>query len=272
MHPLIAGALRSGVKFGSAAADLAVRPHAGIVILIYHRVGSDSGGQMDIPLDRFAEQMGWLAENQRVLTLDEAVAELGGAGPITPGVAVTFDDGTDDWADNVAPVLARHRVPATFYVATSFVDERLEFPGGGRPISWAGLRDLQSCGFATIGSHTHHHLLLDRLGPDAIDGELSRADELIGEHLGTVPTHFCYPKAVAPSERAASAVSQRYRTAVLAGTRANQLGADPYRLARSPVQASDGPRWFRAKVAGGMGAEDRLRERLNHRRYRSATS
>ena len=60
--------------------------------------------------------------------------------------------------------------------------------------------------------------------------------------------------------------------AALAGTRVNRYGADRYRLARSPVQHSDGMRWFRHKVAGGLGFEDTLRRLLNRGRYAGATT
>ena len=45
-----------------------------------------------------------------------------------------------------------------------------------------------------------------------------------------------------------------------------------YRLARSPVQHSDGMRWFRHKAAGGLGFEDTLRRMLNRGRYAGATT
>lgn len=272
MDPRLAAAVRSAVKTASSAADLVVRPPTGIVILTYHRVGSGTGGQMDVPTGVFDEQLAWLAASQRVLTLDDALVELAGTTPVRPGVVLTFDDGTHDWATTVAPLLARHRVPATFYVATSFVEDQLPLPDNGRPATWSALAELRDCGWATIGSHTHRHLLMDRIAPADIEDELARADDLIGERLGVTSQHFCYPKAVAPSPEADRAVRRRYRSAVLAGTRANQAGADPWALARSPVQPSDGTRWFRAKVRGGLGAEDSIRERLNRRRYRSATT
>ena len=36
-------------------------------------------------------------------------------------------------------------------------------------------------------------------------------------------------------------------------------GADPHRLARSPIQVSDGMQFFERKVAGGMALEDSFR-------------
>jgi len=85
--------------------------------------------------------------------------------------------------------------------------------------------------------------------------------------------HFAYPKAVMGSPAADAAIRARFRSAAVAGTRVNEYGrTDPYRLARSPIQVSDGTRWFRQKVAGGMAFEDSLRRVLNRRRYQSATT
>lgn len=270
---LLVGPARAAIKGAAAVADMVRPPDPGITILIYHRVGAGTGGQMDLSPDAFDRQLAWLAATQRVLGLDQAADELGDvAGPSAPGVVLTFDDGTTDWTEHVLPALERHRVPATFYVATDFVDRGAAFPGDGRPISWSALADLASSDLVTIGNHTHRHLLLDRLDPAEIDGELDRANELLAEHLGAEPTHFAYPKAVAGSAAAESAVRRRFRTAVLAGTRSNDRDVDLHRLWRSPVQPSDGDRWFRRKAMGGMHLEDDLRRRANRLRYRRLSS
>ena len=134
------------------------------------------------------------------------------------------------------------------------------------------MQDVHATGTVTVGSHTHTHALLDRLPAAAIDAELDRADDLIAEHIGVRPRHFAYPKAVAGSSQADAAARARYRSAALAGTQANRFGAtDPHRLARSPIQRSDGERFFAAKLDGGMRFEDSLRVTANRWRYRDAT-
>ena len=265
-------ALRQVLKTGAAAMDVIRRPQHGITILIYHRVGAGNGGQMDLSLDMFEDQLRWLRDTQRVITLDQAADELVSEGAVAPGVVLTFDDGTSDWVDHVLPALERFSTPATFYVATEFVDEGVPFPGDGRPLDWVAVRELASSELVTIGSHTHRHLLLDRLPDEQIGDELDRSVELLAEHLDRPVVHFAYPKAVAGSPAADAAVRSRFRTAVLAGTRANVVGADLYRLARSPVQPSDGNRWFQRKATGGLGAEDEIRHLANRVRYRGLTT
>jgi len=226
---------------------------------------------MDLPVQVFDEQLSWLTANRTVLSLGDASERIESGSVPDDGVVLTFDDGTDDWLRSVLPALDRHGVPATFYVATDFVDRSVPFPGDGRPIDWAGLKELASSSLVTIGSHTHRHVLLDRLPAAELDEELDRSVELLRDHIGIDPVHFAYPKAVAGSPSAEAAVRKRFRTAVLAGTRANPAGTDLHRLHRSPVQVSDSPGWFRRKAVGGMHLEDDLRRFANRVRYRGVT-
>jgi hypothetical protein len=106
-----------------------------------------------------------------------------------------------------------------------------------------------------------------------IDDELDRSIGLIGDRLDRRAVDFAYPKAVPGSPYATRAVLARFRSAALAGTRVNAYGhSDPYRLARSPIQVSDGMSFFARKVAGGMALEDGLRRAVNRFRYAGARS
>jgi peptidoglycan/xylan/chitin deacetylase (PgdA/CDA1 family) len=262
------------VKAASAAVDY-VRPHVdGVVILLYHRVGGTSPLEIDLDPARFEDQIAAVAA-RGATSLGTAVEHLAAESPPAraPAVVVTFDDGTADFAEVALPVLVQHRVPATLYVATDFVEHGVAFPDDGVPLSWAALGDAVGTGLVDVGSHTDHHALLDRLPAPEIDDELDRSIELIGAHLGVRAAHFAYPKAVMGSPVADAAVRARFDSAAVAGTRVNVAGAtDPYRLARSPVQLSDQMRWFRHKVAGGMAFEDTLRRTINRKRYAGATT
>lgn len=265
--------MAQAVKVAAAATDV-LRPHQrGVVILGYHRVGRRSDLSVDLPLNLFTDQMGELASSGRATTLDRALASLEPTGDPQDQVVVTFDDGTADFVDIALPVLERFRIPATLYVATDFIDRRLPFPHEGMPLSWSALADAVATGLVTIGSHTHTHALLDRLPASDVMVELDRSRELICDRLGRDTNHFAYPKAVAGSALAERAVRERFTSAALAGTRMNRFGhTDPYRLARSPIQVSDGMRWFRRKLRGGMRLEDDLRRVANRRRYAGAVT
>jgi peptidoglycan/xylan/chitin deacetylase (PgdA/CDA1 family) len=233
-------------------------------------VGAHTPVSVDLPRPLFAEQLAELAAGWAPVTID-ATADLLTASAVPPGpppVCLTFDDGTADFVDEALPELVAHRIPAVLYLATDHIEARRPFPDNGRPVSWAGLRDALSTGLVTIGSHTHTHRLLDRVGASEAAAELDRSIELIEDRLGMVCRHFAYPKALAGSRAAEEQVRLRFLTAALAGTRPSPYGrTDLHRIRRSPVQVGDGMRWFRRKAAGGLRLEDDLRRLRNRRRY-----
>lgn len=279
------------VKQASTVTDRLMPPPAGVTVLIYHRVGGGTGGAVDLDADVFDRQLSRLAEHHRVLSLDDAVAELAAGHadgwaasaaradvddaaehPERHSVVLTFDDGTDDFTDTVVPALARHGLPATLYAATQFIENGTEFPWGARPTSWPALRDALGTGLLTIGSHTHSHWLLDRLEQSELDADLDRSCDLISNHLGIAPIHFAYPKAIPGSPHAEIAVRRRFQTAALAGSRVNRPGStDLHRLWRTPIQRSDDDRFFAAKASGGLRLEGELRALVVRVRARGAS-
>jgi peptidoglycan/xylan/chitin deacetylase (PgdA/CDA1 family) len=270
--------LRSVAHQLLAAGDRFTPSKPGITVLIYHTVGAGDGGAVDVAVDDFREQLTHLAEHHRVLALADAVDELTSDAntdantDAADGVVITFDDGTVDFVEHAAPALVDAGLPATLYACTQGIDDQQPFPWGALPASWVGLRDAASTGLISIESHTHTHALLDRLPAADIAEELDRSIELIGEHIGTIPRHFAYPKAVPGSAAAKVAVRDRFVSATLARNRVNQPGrADPYRLWRTPIQRSDDLDRFATKAAGGARIEGELRHQLARWKYRGAT-
>ena len=263
-----------GLKVTAAAADRVRPPGRGVVFLAYHCVGARTGLEIDLEPAAFDEQMAALAALGTVVDIDAGLAALDGSAPDGPDpVVVTFDDGTADFAEHAAPILERHGIPATLYLATEFVERQVPYAYGARPLSWNALRDACASGLVTVGSHTHTHAVMDALDGPTADDELGRSIALIEEHLSRPCEHFAYPKGVAGTPDADAVVRRRFRSAALAVVATNPYRAtDPYRLARSPIQVSDGQRWFEHKVAGGMAFEGTLRQLLNRRRYAGLTT
>jgi peptidoglycan/xylan/chitin deacetylase (PgdA/CDA1 family) len=243
-------------------------------MLQYHRVGRRARLEIDLPAERFEEQMTLLSQQRRATTLDRSLELLGGAPrPGADPVVVTFDDGTADFAECAAPILIRHGIPVVLYVATAFTEAQQPFEHEGAPLSWAALRDLTTTGFVTVGSHTHTHRVLDRATPAIATGEVDHSIGLLEDRLGVDVRHFAYPKGVPGSQAAETVVRRRFASAALADVGVNRYGrTDPHRLARSPIQFSDGMRWFARKANGGLALEGTLRRALNRRRYSGLAS
>ncbi len=101
------------------------RGRSRLSILIYHRVlpAPDPMRPGEPDVRRFDRQMEILAHHTHVLPLPEAVARLE-AGTLPPrATAVTFDDGYADNYHHALPILRRHGIPATFFIATGYLND-----------------------------------------------------------------------------------------------------------------------------------------------------
>lgn len=252
---------RTLVQGVARAYDRLRPPPAGLVVLIYHRVGGGTDSMVDLPADLFAAQMTHLASSRPVLTLDHAVAELA-AGRTPDGVVLTFDDGTSDFHEVAVPILHRLELPCTLYAATGFIDRGEPMPWGAPSATWDGLRDALTTGLVTVGSHTRDHPLLDTLTREAVAEQLDASIASITDQLGIAPRHFAYPKAVPGNAVAEIAVRARFASAALAGNRVNVAGGDVHRLWRTPVHRADSAEVFARKLHGGLRVEGAVREQV----------
>lgn len=138
-----------------------------LLILIYHRVHPrpDPMFPGEVDAERFDQQMALLRRHCRPMPLAEGVEGLKRHQLPPRAVAVTFDDGYADNATVALPILQGHGVPATFFVATGFLD-------GGRMWNDTIIESVRrasgdSLDLAPVG------LGVEPLGPEATRGALA---------------------------------------------------------------------------------------------------
>jgi hypothetical protein len=104
--------------------------------------------------------------------------------PITI-VTTSWDDGHP--CDlRLAEALAKHGLPATFYVPL--------FGENGKPVlGSAPLRSFQDHGFE-IGAHTITHSILPQLDSTGLSREVGGSKRLMEDQLGREVRMFCYPR------------------------------------------------------------------------------
>lgn len=134
------------------------RPWTGVATcLMYHRVCPDQARfrtmargfapnrDLSVSVSAFDEQMAFVAQHYNCLSLPEAVEHLVRGTMPERSLIVTFDDGYLDNLTLALPILRKHAVPATIYIATGFIDQP-------SPPWWYELEQLIA---ATDGLHVH---------------------------------------------------------------------------------------------------------------------
>lgn len=93
------------------------------IILMYHRIINDPCLPGIAP-DVFSCQLDYIRRNFRAIPMDQLVLELN-TNTLKPyTVAITFDDGHEDFYSNAWPLLQEHKLPASLYVSTGFIDNQ----------------------------------------------------------------------------------------------------------------------------------------------------
>ncbi len=93
---------------------------ARLTTFLFHKVPvkADPLTVNELDLVHFERILDFLTEHANIVPLGEASAALERGTLPARAVALTFDDGYHEWVDNVAPVLLRRKLPATFFVTS----------------------------------------------------------------------------------------------------------------------------------------------------------
>ncbi|TKB47624.1 polysaccharide deacetylase [Ferrimonas sediminicola] len=187
-------------RFATLAALLTlfwVKGAAATVILQYHHVSEDTPASTSVTPAQFREQMTYLADNGFTVVPLQAVIDAMGKGEALPpkSVAITFDDGYQNVADNAHPVLKAHGFPYTLFVAIEPIERNY-----ARMMNWDTLRRLSAEG-AVIANHSwgHEHLIRRLEGEDEarwldrIQANLERTEAAIEKELGYSVRQLAYP-------------------------------------------------------------------------------
>jgi len=123
-----------------------------LLVLFYHRVLAAPDPMLPTEPDArvFDAHMQALAGMFKVLPMDEAMGGLAAGRLPARAACITFDDGYRDNHQIAVPILRRHGLTATFYVASGFLDGGRMFndtvresvrrlPAGTHDLEWLGL-------------------------------------------------------------------------------------------------------------------------------------
>ena len=167
-------------------------------ILTYHSL-DDSGSVISVTAQLFARQMQVLADSGiSVVRLGELRLTP------SPALALTFDDGFQNFSDVAAPVLSRHRFPATVFVVTGYCGRNNDWPSQPKRyprlplMSWSTITELSRAGFE-FGAHSATHPDLACLDEASAREEILSSKKSIEDTTGKAVLAFAYPYGSAPA-------------------------------------------------------------------------
>ena len=246
------------------------RPHAGLRILLYHRVADDRD-PLAIPPARFREQMDFLASaGYRAVDLMEALALLD-RGDVPPRtVGLTFDDGFADVRDEALPALAAHGFRATVFVTTGVTDGRCSFPWYARQpplLGWDDVVALDREGTLRFEAHTITHPNLLATGDATARAEIAESRLELEARLERSVRAFAYPAGLYGVRERRLVEEAGYAAAVSCEPGVLLPDADRFALPRRQIDSRDRLLDFRAKVGGGHDTPLPLRGLYRRVRY-----
>jgi O-antigen/teichoic acid export membrane protein/peptidoglycan/xylan/chitin deacetylase (PgdA/CDA1 family) len=179
---------------------------------MYHRVAKQSSGvkvpTWNVTPNKFEEQLsGLVASGFRAIALRDLL-ESAGRGEDIPNrtFVVTFDDGYENVYLEAWPLLRRLQIPATIFLATSYLDSDAPFPfddwqqagvahvpeTAWRPLTTAQCREMVESGLIELGAHTHTHVDF-RGNPRAFEHDLRKCMAVLQDRFGVTEATFAFP-------------------------------------------------------------------------------
>jgi peptidoglycan/xylan/chitin deacetylase (PgdA/CDA1 family) len=186
-HVLLLLALLSTLRTVPSSAAATAFP--GVPVLMYHKVDPHTppgpvGRSLTLEPAAFEAQLVWLrAHGIRTLTMNDLADALARGRHPHNAVVLTFDDGYNDAAEVVTPLLRKYGDRASFYVSAGFI-------GDGRHAGWAQLRAMRAAGME-IGCHGTRHLDLTRLDRSGLAHEAGGCVAALTRYLAR-PTTYAY--------------------------------------------------------------------------------
>jgi peptidoglycan/xylan/chitin deacetylase (PgdA/CDA1 family) len=242
----------------------ALRPSEGrLPILMYHSI-SASTEERSHPYyrtvttpDVFALHMKQLREDGYCgMSVSDALSSLeADRHPSGRPVAITFDDGYDNFYSEAFPILRKYGFSATMYLPTAYIGETPRTFKGIECLTWGQVRKLQTAGIE-FGSHTATHPQLKSLAEKDVEREVRTSKNRIEQELGCQVKSFAYPYAFPETDRSFTAglrgmLGQAgYENGVSTVIGTADRTDDRFFMKRLPMNACDDAPLFRAKLAG----------------------
>lgn len=222
------------------------------IVLMYHNIGIPQGRgsfrTLYVAPSMFRFQMWYLkTAGFRVVPLREILSFIGGGTPEERVVAITFDDGYQDFYDNAYPVLKAYNFPSTVFLVSGLIGkENLWDYGKGdaekKLLDWDKINQIKKD--VSFGSHTITHPFLTSLKQEEMESEVRNSKSRLEERLQLPVDFFCYPYGDYDDRAAVAVEKAGYMGAVTTDRGLVHRDDNPYKIRRSSITCNTHPLLF----------------------------
>jgi len=228
------------------------------IVLMYHNIGvPPKEGKLRslyVTPRMFRFQMRYLkTAGFNVVCLKDILAYIGGEDIADKKlVALTFDDGYQDFYDNAYPVLKIYGFPATVFLVSDLVGQENLWDYRAlnirkKLLDWDKIIDMSKNG-VIFGSHTRTHPFLKKLSTDEIEQELFGSKAALERGLNLPVEFFCYPYGQYDERAVVAAKKAGYLAAMTMNRGLVHRGDDPLEMRRSFIRWHTNPLLFLLKL------------------------
>ena len=217
--------------------------HLNATVLIYHRFGEGTYPTTNVDVDRFKEQMDYLAANDyHVITLSRLSAALREKQPLPEkSVVITIDDGYLSIYTEAWPILRAHGYPFTVFLYVQALED-----GYRNFLTWKQVREIQQAGVDFEDHGYSHHRMADRpAGMDDnayriwIRNDLQKSNRVLTEELGHRPPFLAIPYGEYNRIVIEEAKKAKYEAVFSQDPGAVSEATNPFCIPREPILGTD---------------------------------
>ena len=230
----------------------------GTRILCFHGISDTPGNSYAVSASDFSKQMGFLADHYDIVSIDQLVTLIQERKPLpSTMIAVSFDDGYQDFYTCAFPILQRNAISATVFLPTGSIDGISKYSHTlpqAEFLSWDQIRELQQNGI-DFGSHTVSHTSVTRLTQHETQDELETSKARIEAEIHMSIKGFAYPYGTLrdTDPKIGKWISNSgYSWAVTSISGVNGNNSNPFALRRTVIMRDDGLAGFKRALKGAL--------------------
>lgn len=158
-----------------------------VPIFMYHNISNSTGTDKYVnnylSISRLEEQIKYIKDNNYQTIFINQLEELENH---QKPVALTFDDGYENFYQNAFPILKKYNQKATLNVITQFIDKP-------NYVTSNQIKEMEKSGLISIESHTSTHQDLSKINNELIISELKKSQDYLKKEFNINSIVICYP-------------------------------------------------------------------------------